>query len=108
MVHVASNASKLQLTSLVMHEEVFCNVGPINSRKRFSYFRGIRCVHGALCGRDSSIVVRDLSVRHYKGAGAANIHLVGSLDVDNSRFSRLCDGGRVLSPRVCRMHLVWS
>jgi hypothetical protein len=41
MVHVASDAFKLQLTAVVMHKFFFCVVGPVNSRKGISYFEGI-------------------------------------------------------------------
>jgi hypothetical protein len=37
MVNLASDAFKLQLTPLVVHEEVFRIIGPLNSRKGLSY-----------------------------------------------------------------------
>lgn len=83
MVNVATNSFKLQLTSVVIHKEVFCTVGLIDSKEGIGYIRSFQRVHGASSGRDTSIVVRDFSVRHYKGVGRANIPVVGSPNVDN-------------------------
>jgi hypothetical protein len=101
MVNLASDAFKLQLIPLIMHKEVFCIVGPLNSGEGLSYFWGFRCVHGASSEWDSVIVVRDFSVRHYKGAGPANIQFA-----DNSRFPGLWDSGRFLSSGICLVPMV--
>ena len=106
MVNMASDAFKLQLTSVIMHEEVFCIVFPTNSRQGISYFRSFQCVHGASSRRDTSIVVRGFGVWHYKEARQANIPIASNPSVDNSWFSKVRDSWRLLTPRICCVPMV--
>jgi hypothetical protein len=39
MINVASDSVKLQLTSVVIHKEVFCTVGPTDSKEGIDYVR---------------------------------------------------------------------
>jgi hypothetical protein len=58
MVDLASDAFKLQLTPLVVHEEVFCNVGPLNIAKKF-----LKTIIGI---KDTVKVRRDLQRRNIR------------------------------------------
>jgi hypothetical protein len=106
MVNVAGDSVKLQLTSVVIHKEVFCTFGPTDSRKGIRYVRSFRRVYGASSGRATEIVVRGFSIRHYEGAGLANIPVAGSPSVDNPRFPGIRDSGWLLTPRICGVPMV--